>query len=677
VQLLKYIPLQLTCCLILGIFTGFYWNLSPKVVITSLLFVFAILALCYYLSKKVLNASVYFMTSTFFAFFCIGIASSTFHNDLNKEQHYINYVSEENPVRTIIKISSTLKANDFYTKYEAYVLTINDFSSKGKILVNIKKDSLHEQLKIDDKLVVTTKFLAINTPKNPYQFNYNNYLNRHNIYGQITVSMGEVFMLKKSNTSLKGLADAFRIHVNNKLVENKFKDDELGIINALLFGQRQEISKELIENYSKAGAIHILAVSGLHVGIIMLMVSFLLKPLKRFKNGAIIRLIIIILFLWTFAFIAGMSASVVRAVTMFTALSIGLAIDRKNSVYKNLIISLFFLLLFNPYYLFEVGFQLSYLAVFSIVWLQPMLYKFWKPTYKIIDYFWQLFTVSLAAQIGVLPLSIYYFHQFPGLFFVSNLVIIPVLGFILGFGILVIFLSLCGFLPTSIAALYRDIISTMNTIISWIAEQESFLFQEIYFSIVLVFTSYLFIVFCFRWIQKHTISRLVYALWSFILLQGVFIYEKHLATVTNELVIFNKSRVSAFAIKKDKKISVYKSANFKENNTILKSYKAGNYNSEVEIIDTVNNIYQINTKKLLILDSLGVYNVHSLQPDYVLLSHSPKINLERLIVELNPKIIIADASNYKSYVERWQQTCLNSNIKFHYTTVNGSYIEKW
>jgi len=616
------------------------------------------------------------MSCTFLVFFFIGIASSTFHNDLNKEQHYTNYVLEENPVKATLRISAVLKPNKYYDKYEASVLKINDFSSLGKIIINVKKDSLQKQLNIDNKLVVTTNFLMIDNPKNPYQFNYKNYLKNHNIYRQITVSNREFFMLENSKISIKALAHTFRVYVNDKLIKNGFKDDELAIINALLLGQRQEISKELIENYSKAGAIHILAVSGLHVGIVMLLISFLLTPLKRFKNGNIIRLIITIIFLWIFAFIAGMSASVVRAVTMFTALSIGLAIDRKNSVYKNLIISLFFLLLLNPYYLFEVGFQLSYLAVFCIVWMQPIIYKVWKPTWKFVDYFWQLFTVSLAAQIGVLPLSIYYFHQFPGLFFVSNLVIIPVLGFILGLGILVIFLSLLSFLPVVLATFYQGVIGAMNIIISRIAEQESFLFQEIYFSLVLVFTTYIFIICCFRWIQEKTIFRLKYALFSFILLQGVFIYENYRSN-TNEFVIFNKSRASALAIKKNKKISVYKSADFKENNTILKSYKLGNYNNTVQVFDSVKNVYKINNKKLVVIDSLGIYNVNSLNLDYILLRQSPNINLERLIDELNPKIIIADASNYRSYVERWQKTCLDYTVTFHYTVKKGAFTEKF
>jgi len=677
VQLLKYIPLQLTCCLFLGILTGFYGNFNFSTVSIALLAIASILGICWLLAKSSNNFSVSYTILTFFVFFGIGVASITFHNDLNTKNHYTSFVLDDNPERAILKITSILKSNTYYDKYEASVLNINDIQVQGKILVNIKRDSTQKRLHIDDKLFVKTEFQSIQNPKNPYQFNYKKYLEKQHIYRQITVSSKAVFMLQSNKNSLKGYAHLLRVKINQGLQKNGFEGDELAIINALLLGQRQEMSKDLIENYSKAGALHILAVSGLHVGIILILITFLLKPFERFKNGKNIKLIITIFLLWTFAFIAGMSASVVRAVAMFTALSIGLAVNRKNSVYKNLIISLFFLLLFNPYYLFQVGFQLSYVAVFCIVWLQPIIARCWKPKWKFANYFWQLFTVSLAAQIGVLPLSIYYFHQFPGLFFVANLAIIPILGFVLAMGILIIILSLIGVTPSFLSTMYQKIIALMNQLISWVAQQESFLFQEISLSFILMLAVYILTVFSFRWIQHKTVHNLKYTLCAFILIQGIFIYEKYNARAINEFVVFNRSKASALAIKENGKIWLHKTRNFDKNETVLKSYKVGSANNGIHVIDSIKNIYEINAKKLLVVDSMGVYKLNLLKPEYVLLSQSPKINLERLISELNPKVIIADASNYKSYVKRWHQTCLNSNIRFHHTVQNGAFLEKY
>lgn len=181
-------------------------------------------------------------------------------------------------------------------------------------------------------------------------------------------------LFDESKFSLIRIIDAFRINIQKSLRRYHFTEDELAVMNALLLGQRQEISKELSDNYSKAGAIHILAVSGLHVGIILLILSFLLKPLERVNKGKLIKLVLVILFLWFFAVLAGMSASVTRAVTMFSAIALGKFFNKRNAVEHSLIFSMFIILLWKPLFLFDVGFQLSYTAVFGIIWVQPVLY---------------------------------------------------------------------------------------------------------------------------------------------------------------------------------------------------------------------------------------------------------------------------------------------------------------
>lgn len=676
-QLLKYIPSQLLLALIAGIIIGFYADVSLEVVYIILIYSLVVLTLSFVLIKKRIGTFPIVSVATFFIFFSIGIATITFHNDVKKQDHYVHFLPQEKTSQVVLNITSVLKSTTYHRKYEAQVLKINGKETHGRLLINVKKESLKNSLRIDDKLLMNTKLLDIAAPKNPYQFDYKHYLEKRHIYQQITIGHEELMHLKNSKPTLKGLADSFRIEVNETLIKNGFKGDELAIVNALLLGQRQDISKELIQDYSKAGAIHILAVSGLHVGIIMLLLSFLLKPLVRLKNGKSIQLIIMIIILWMFAFIAGMSASVVRAVTMFTALSIGLAIRRKNSVYKNLIVSMFFLLLCNPYYLFEVGFQLSYLAVFFIVWVQPIIYRLWKPTWKLLDYFWQLFTVSLAAQIGVLPLSLYYFHQFPGLFFAANLAIIPILGIILGLGILIILLGWMHIAPALLLSFYKGIISMMNDFISWIAAQKWFIIQEISFSIFLVFSAYLLVIFTFKWMQNKTLKNLKYALLSVIVIQGIFLYEKYETRSIKEFTIFNKSRASIIGVKKENKLVVTTTIALENTGNILRDYKTGRSIKNSSRTTDFLNVFEVNHKTLLVIDSLGIDNSLSFKIDKVLLRDSPKINLDRLIKTIQPALIIADASNYKSYVKNWQETCAKRNIAFHYTADDGAYVEKY
>ena len=634
------------------------------------------MVIIYLVFRKSISNNYYFTFFTFLTFILIGIAAITFKNDLLKKNHYTHFLSDN--YRSIIEIDDVLKPNSYYDNYKAKVIQLNSKKTYGKIKLNVFKDSLKERFKVGDQIVLTQKFNAIQAPLNPHQFNYKNYLKNQQIHHQVSIKNNEFLYLKNNRRSFKRYAFTIREQVNKALIENGFKGEELAIINALLLGQRQDISEEVIRNFQKAGAVHILAVSGLHIGIIMLLLNFLLTPLELLKKGAEIKLVMVVLFLWFFAFVAGLSPSVVRAVTMFTAVAIALTSKNTINTYKTLIISIFILLLFNPYYLFEVGFQLSYLAVFFIVWLQPLLYKLWKPKLKLVDYSWKLLTVSTAAQLGVLPLSLYYFHQFPGLFFISNLVIIPFLGLILGLGILIILLASLNILPAFVALFYERIIFVLNQTVGWIADQEAFLFQNISFGVLSLISTYLLIVSFFKWFEIKKPNYLILTLLALILLQTNILIEKYKSSTKDEFIILNKSRQSVLIQRTGQQVTIdhtLKNQDLYEDSSI-KSYLIGSNTGILSAENKLKNVYAISKKKLLVVDSLGVYLLKKNTPDMILLTTSPKINLERLIKEVDPKIVIADASNYKSYVSLWQKTCKNNNIKFHYTVKDGAFIEK-
>ncbi|MDC9722469.1 MAG: ComEC/Rec2 family competence protein [Urechidicola sp.] len=677
IKVLQFVPVQITIFLLFGIYTGYYStisfeNLLPFILVGLLL----ILAIQYWRANKSFKRNLFFNSTTYLLSFFIGIATITINNDLNNQKHYTHYITSDATI--ILVVEKELKSGNYYDKYEASVININDKSTIGTILLNIQKDSL-EKLKVDDKLYLKSTFKELIAPMNPYYFNYKEYLKKQNIYHQLFTNHQEFLMLNPRQFSFKGLAAQFRERVNFALIKNNFKGDELAVINALLLGQRQEISPELIQSYTGAGAIHILAVSGLHVGIILLILNFIFKPIERFKNGKTIKLILVVSLLWAFAFVAGLSASVVRAVTMFTAVAIGWQVNKPTNVYNTLTISMFFLLLFNPYFLFDVGFQLSYLAVFSIVWIQPLLYSFWKPKFKLLDYFWKLLTVSVAAQFGIIPISLYYFHQFPSLFFISNLVIIPFLGAILLGGVLIILLSLLNILPNILATVYNYLIRAMNLVVDWVAHQEDFLFRDISFSLLMVVSSYAMIVFGTRFLTKRNSNRLIGFCLALILFQSTFIYEKQQRLLTDEFIIFHKSRNSMLGKRMGNHMEFYHSLDSVTlaKDKVLRQYKVGVGALEIQSTNTIPNIMQFNTKRILIIDSLGVFQLKSYSPDLIFLQQSPKINLVRLIDSLNPKMIVADGSNYKSYIKRWELTCEQKNTPFHYTGQKGAYVLKY
>jgi competence protein ComEC len=200
---------------------------------------------------------------------------------------------------------------------------------------------------------------------------------------------------------------------------------------ALMFGYKNELDKDLKQSFSNIGAGHILAVSGLHFNLIFGIAYFLLSFIGMSKRGRIVKQLILLPVIWGFAFITGLSPSVIRAACMLSLWGIGSAFFYKSFSLNTLAAIAFFMLLYNPFYLFDIGFQLSFLAVLSILIINPLLIHLYTSENKIIQYLWELVAVSFSAQIGVLPLSLYYFHQFPVLFLVTNICLIPLSGILM------------------------------------------------------------------------------------------------------------------------------------------------------------------------------------------------------------------------------------------------------
>jgi len=674
-KLFNFTIIKLTIYLIIGILIGYFITIPISLIFYILGVGLFIFSLSYFISKKQFIPTIWFGVMAYTLTIVIGTFIVNIHNQKNHSTHYSNNINlEHDSINNItFRIREVLKPSYYSNKYIIDILETNDQTTSGKLILNTPKDSIIN-LKVDDIFITKSVFQEINAPLNPGQFNYKNYLQKQYIYHQLYVSKKELLKINSNSRSIFGIAHRIRQHINLKLQTYPFKPDELAIINAILLGQRQDISEDVYTSYTNAGAVHILAISGLHIGIILLLLSALLQPIEKFPNGRLIKTIILVLILWSFAIIAGLSASVTRAVTMFSIVAISMHLNRPTNIYNTLAISAFILLLFKPLFLFDVGFQLSYLAVIGIVSIDPYLYRLWIPKNWLLRKYWHTFTVTISAQLGIIPISIFYFHQFPGLFFISNLIIIPVLGLILGLGILVILLATLNLLPDFMAIIFGESISFMNTVVGWVSNQEAFLIKDISFTLLFVLGSYLLIVALTRVLIKTNYNRIFFFLFSIIICQGIFFYNK-IETPKNQFLIFHKSRYSLVGKVKPNQLFLYNNldSTAKAKDRTVRDYLVKTHINHL-IEDSLRNVYKFKDKNILIIDSLGIYNLKKLHPDAILIRNSPKINLTRLIDSLHPKIIIADGSNYKSYANRWQLTCEKENISFHNTATQGAYI---
>ena len=478
---LKYPIAKVSIFFVAGILFAVYFPFNKILVLTITSIALALVILAYFATKHKAY-SPYFALAFIAISFSLGMLTQEMHDHKEDPKHFtqLQMSSKTNELKIILL--QRLKPTAYAERYIGKIQKIGNKDSKGKILINLFKDYANRKLSVGSVFRVLTDIQFQKPPLNPDSFDYGKYLATKGIHGQVYINAHTIELRNEPQRNIRYFADQIRIRIIQNLSRSGFPPDEIPIISALFLGQQQDISAAVLRDYQLAGAVHILSVSGLHVGFILFFINFLMRPLPNNKSGNLIRLITTIILIWIFAIIAGLSPSVVRSVTMFSFVAWGLLLRRQTNIYYILLLSIFVILMVEPAFLFDVGFQLSYTTLFFIIWLQPKLKRIWNPSNRILAYFNSILSVSVAAQIGALPLSIYYFHQFPGLFFVTNLLIIPALSIVMILGILVLVLAACNYVPFYPMKLLSESVRIINYVINKIASQEQFIIMNIPFN---------------------------------------------------------------------------------------------------------------------------------------------------------------------------------------------------
>lgn len=319
-------------------------------------------------------------------------------------------------------------------------------SHAEKVIVYFSKADFDSTISTGDLLVLIAKPQPIENMGNPFEYDYQKMMARRGIRFTVYQEKGTYLKTGMKVSGFAYMAERFRDRLVAMLSNHIKGKEELAVVSALTLGYRAEIDKETIDYFASTGAMHVLSVSGLHVGIIFFILGFIFNSIKR--RNALIFGILLLISLWSYAFISGFSPSVQRATVMFSFVVVADIIRRPVNVFNTITASALLLILLNPDVVFDVGFQLSYLAVLGIVLVQPALFNLLKVKNRILKWLWGFTTVSLAAQLITFPLGIYYFNQFPNLFWLSNFVVIPVTILITWFSLAFFVLSPIAFLAT-------------------------------------------------------------------------------------------------------------------------------------------------------------------------------------------------------------------------------------
>lgn len=338
-----------------------------------------------------------------------------------------------------------------------------------KVMAYFEKSEESLNLSYGDLLAFSAPIEEITPPMNPEEFDYRHYLNRRGVMGRVYLKQGDwINTGVNEGNPIYLFAYRFRDGLLQALKRCGITDDEFGVGAAILLGYDESLPAQVRQNYVAAGSMHILCVSGMHVGIIYLLASFVLGFWGKGKKMALVRRLILLALIWFYALLTGLSPSIMRATLMISFVLLGELIHRKGFALNSIAVSAFILLLIDPNNLFAIGFQLSYVAVVGIVLLQKPIYNLIYVKNKLLDKVWEITAVSLAAQIVTMPFAIYYFKQFTTYFWLSNLLMTPLSFVVIMSGMLLLMLSWVPWLNIALGKVVWVSIHLMNESVSWI-----------------------------------------------------------------------------------------------------------------------------------------------------------------------------------------------------------------
>lgn len=611
------------------------------------------------------------------------------HNELNKSNHFAKQPAK----RLLVRINNEPQLKNGIVRLTATVLAADSEhrsrATTGTLLIAIK-DSAAIALNYGDELLIPGRFIPIDPPFNPAEFNYKQYLAHQNIYYQEFLYPGQY---RRVNTATGNPFIAQALQLRRQMVA-RFKQhlhnpNAIAVASTLILGYKAELSDDVLQAYSKTGTIHVLSVSGAHVGLVWAILAFLLQFLNRLKYGRLIRACIIIPFIWYYAMLSGFSPAVCRAAAMISMLIIGKTYSRYVNNLNILAISAFVLLLYNPLYITDVGFQLSYLAVAGLIVLQPLVYKWLSFKRKWMDKLWQYCSVSIAAQVITFPLSTFYFHQFPVYFLFSNLFIVIPSAVIMGSGLALLALSPVPYLSSALAFVLEKTILIMNDVLGWIEHAPFAAITKIWLTTAEYLLLYAIIIFLFSYLYHKKKWLLRLTLVGTLLLAISTGVKRYRAYQTNTIAFLNLRKNMGIVFKKGNEAVVLSNLadtdkSFKYSvQPYLDSCKISHievYSPAKEIMLTWlhknGGLIRFNDQTLAIIDKeTAVRNTgFKTNISYLYITQNPEIFLDSVNKNYEYHTVIIDATNSPKTIQRLIAELAAKHINYIILRRNKSYV---
>jgi competence protein ComEC len=552
-------------------------------------------------------------------------------------------------------------------------------TTTGRLIIYFSKDSSLLSLSYGSLLLVKKGLQEIRNSGNPGGFDFKRYALFQGITHQVYLTATDLVVLPQKEPQLwKQFLFESRVFIVDVLRQHISGLREQGLAEALLIGYKDDLDKNLVQAYSNTGVVHVIAISGLHLGIIYWILLFLTKALAA-KRTALLRLLLIIAGLWTFSFLAGAQPSVLRSAVMFSAIAWSTVINRKSSIYNTLALSAFVLLCFNPFWLWDLGFQLSYTAVLSILLFYKPIYNWLYFPNKVIDFFWSLAAASLAAQLLTLPISIYYFHQFPLLFLVANLFAVPLSSAILIGELLLCALHFLRPIADLLGRLLQWMIQIMNTSVENLDAVPFAVWNGLSISILQMGVLYAVIAAAAHWLLEKNMTSLRIALAGCLLFSVLRTASFMNAEAQKKIIVYNVSRHPAMDLISGRECMFGGDPEL-EQNELLRTFhiQPSRIQHRAAPIPGQELPYSFSFggKSVLRIDSSLRFRKAKLKPpiDLLVLSRNPKVYMVTLANAFAIKQVVIDASVPQWKAKLWEKDCDSLRIACYNVREKGAFV---
>lgn len=453
-------------------------------------------------------------------------------------------ISVEKKETIIFKISKKLNSNEKNRKYEARIQAGRE---NFRAIIYIRKNE--KELDFHHYYKSVAYISKPESPKYDFQFDYALYLHRKNIQYQCYVNK-EILPAERDDLSVSEKFSQKRLQVIQNIDKVKMSAHTREFLKGIILADRTEMDAQTVQDFNRSGLVHFLAISGTHIVAIFGLFYFLLikiLPLKLRKYAVISSLV----FIWLFTVFIGFGSSVVRSSIMLSVYFTYVLLQRKQDLLHSLSLSAFMILIFDTQQLFDIGFQLSFLAVLGIFWLnQPILNRLPKQNNRFKKIIFNTFSISISAQLATLPLVLYYFHQFSVFSIAANFFIVPFSEIIIVFSFLMTALVAFKLDFEILNTVYDFIIQFLLKVIHWFAGFEVLFFEHIPMNLIEVlslFTIVYMVKFTILKVNHRNSARLVMSIFTFLFLRlGFNLYEKQ----KTEILVHSINKHVVFSVKK-------------------------------------------------------------------------------------------------------------------------------